>query len=358
MIIARAPARISFGGGGTDLESYYAAHGGLVVSAAIARYCYVRATEPPDRRIRLFSADYGVAQTFEPGMIPAPEQPLSLPKAAIGCFAGRGLCERGVDLVLSSDLPPGTGLGSSSAMAVALVRALAAYTGTAIDAAGAAALACAIEIDRLGMPIGRQDQYASAFGGLNSILFTASGVRVEPIELPPDAIAALSRRLLLFSTGQRRDSAGILRQQQRDSAGSPAVIESLHRIKGLALEIRAALLAGDLDRFGQLLDQSWQIKRCLSDKISSSAIDRWYATARRAGALGGKIAGAGGGGFLMLYCPPARQPALREAMARSGLSEMPFDFELAGARLLYQEGAAQPVPRAREAGAGSRPVVW
>jgi D-glycero-alpha-D-manno-heptose-7-phosphate kinase len=348
MVIARAPARISFGGGGTDLAAYYRAHGGVVVSAAIGRYACVRAEEPADRRIRISSADYGLWLEYDRGERPVVEQPLALPKAALDWFYDRGLRERGVELALSSELPPGTGLGSSSAMAVALVRALAAYLGLAMDARGAAELACAIEIDRLGMPIGKQDQYASAYGGLNTIVFAPAGVQVEPLGLPRNTLAALDQRLLLFSTGRQRDSAGILRQQQRDSSSNSAVIESLHRIKALAIEIRAALLEGDLDGFGRLLDQGWQQKRRLSSKISSAAIDRWYAEARAAGALGGKIAGAGGGGFLLLYCPPEHQPSLRAAMARCGLEELPFSFDMDGARAVDQPAEA---PLAREVGA-------
>ena len=350
VVVARAPARISFGGGGTDLAAYYRAYGGMVVSAAIARYATVRAAETADRRIRIVSEDYGLALEYDRGIRPALEQPLALPKAALDWFYERGLRERGVELTLRSELPPGTGLGSSSAMAVALVRALAAYLGIAIDASGAAELACAIEIERLGMPIGKQDQYASACGGLNTIVFATRGVQVDPLALPADTLAELDRRLLLFSTGRQRDSAGILGQQQRDSAGNPAVIEALHRIKVLAVEIRAALLESDLDGFGRLLDAGWRAKRDLSRKISSGAIDRWYAEACAAGALGGKIAGAGGGGFLLLYCPPERQHDLRAAMLRCGLAELTFGFDLAGARVLAPERPIEPA-LAREVGA-------
>lgn len=351
MIIARAPARISFAGGGTDLAAYYRPFGGVVVSAAIGRYACVMAAEPADGRIRISSADYGLALEYDRGVRPVVEQPLALPKAALDWFYDRGLRERGVELTLSSQLPPGTGLGSSSAMAVALVRALAAYQGMAMGAAGAAELACAIEIDRLGMPIGKQDQYASACGGINTLVFAAGGVQVERLELPHATIAGLDARLLLFSTGRQRDSAAILRQQRRDSATNQSVIESLHRIKALALEARAALLAGDLDTFGRLLDEGWQAKRGLSRRISSSAIDRWYAEARAAGAVGGKIAGAGGGGFLLLFCPPERQAGLRLAMARCGLEELPFGFDLRGACV---EESAGEMLLAREVGIPER----
>ena len=346
MVVVRAPVRISFGGGGTDLAAYYDRFGGLVVSAAIARYCYVVARQPADRTIRINSADYRIWETFAPGETPPVAEPLVLPKAALAWFAershGHGLCERGVDLFLSSEVPPGTGLGSSSAMAVALVRALAAYTGTPLDAAATtpaaqrevAELACWLEIERLDMPIGKQDQYASACGGLNQIEFTAGGVSVRPLAVGADVMTALGARLLLFSTGQSRDSAAILRQQRADTAAKPTVTESLHRIKALAGELGEALVAGDLDRFGQLLDLGWRQKRGLSGQVSSAAIDGWYDAARAAGALGGKITGAGGGGFLLLYCPPERQEAVRAALAGHGLRELSFDFDLAGVQVL------------------------
>src|SRR3989440_5621493 len=210
MVIVRAPVRISFGGGGTDLAAYYMRFGGLVVSAAITRYCYVVASEPPDGGIRISSADYRTWETYRGGEIPPIAQPLALPKAAIACFAGRGLCESGIDLFLASEVAPGTGLGSSSAMAVGLVRALAAHLHLPLDATAVAELACHVEIEQLGMPIGKQDQYASAFGGLNAIEFTAGGVSVMPLDVPADVVAALNARLLLFATGQTRDSAAIL----------------------------------------------------------------------------------------------------------------------------------------------------
>lgn len=332
MIEARAPVRISFGGGGTDLAAYYARHGGVVVSAAITRYSRVAAGPSADGGFAISSEDYGVAERFPAGEPPPVAGALTLPKAAIERFAP-ALRRCGVALSLSAEAPPGSGLGSSSAMAVALVAALSAYTGAHLGKAALADAACRLEIERLAQPIGRQDQYASAFGGINTITFSAGGVRVEPLALAPGVAGALSERLLLFFTGQQRDAASILRQQQADSGANLPVIESLHRIKALACQMREALLGADLDGFGALLDQGWQEKRRLSGRISSAQIDCWYEAARSAGAGGGKIAGAGGGGFLLLYCPPRSQPALRAAMETCGLRELPFDFDHAGAQI-------------------------
>ncbi len=333
MVIARAPVRISFGGGGTDLEAYYAQHGGLVVSAAITRYCYAIARPSIDGGIQITSSDYGVWQTYQPGVVPEVVEPLALPKAAIEWFAGRGLLDDGVDLFLTSAVPPGTGLGSSSAMTVALVRALAAFTGHQMSQAEVAELACEIEIERLEMPIGKQDQYASAFGGLNAIHFESDGARVEPVELSPSALDELNTRLLLFSTGRSRNSAKILRQQRDDtSRKKPVVAKSLHGLKAIAGELRESLLDGNIDQVGEMLDRGWQQKKRLSNKISSDAIDHWYRLAQENGAAGGKITGAGGGGFMLLYCDPEKHDAVRKALATEGLSELTFGFDLTGAR--------------------------
>lgn len=332
-VLARAPVRISFGGGGTDLAAYYEPYGGLVVSTTITRYTYVLARASRDRSIRIMSADYNISQTYRPGEPLPVDEPLSLPKAAIAHFAG-GLRECGVDLTLAADVPPGMGLGSSSAMAVSLVHALATYLGEPVGAATAADLACRLEIERLGLPIGRQDQYASAYGGLNAITFTAGGVTVERLPLSTDLRTALGARVLLFSTGRSRHSGSILRRQQADSAAKPAVIASLHHLKALAEAMRNALCAGDLDAFGNQLDEAWQYKKRLSGAISSDSIDRWYAAARAAGAQGGKITGAGGGGFLMLCCPVERQQAVRAVLAAQGLKELAFDLDTAGAGIV------------------------
>lgn len=338
--IARAPLRISFGGGGTDLEPYYARHGGFVVSATITRYAYVIAGPSGDGSLRLNSADFRQWERHE-GAVPVGGT-LSLPRAVLQHFRHR--LPGGVDLFLSAEVPPGTGLGSSSAMTVALIRALAAWTGEEMTAEQVASLACHLEIEELGLPIGKQDQYASAFGGLNAITFTADGVEVEPLELSPQVSSALSARLLLFATGRSRHSGHILREQRARTARSSSVINSLHRLKLLAQEMRHALCSEDLDRFGALLHTGWQYKKRLSSKISTPDIDRWYAAAREVGALGGKITGAGGGGFLLLYCPPERQPALRQTMAEFGLTELSFDFDQLGAHVVAGESA----PAARD----------
>jgi D-glycero-alpha-D-manno-heptose-7-phosphate kinase len=252
-------------------------------------------------------------------------------------FVDHGLGGHGVDLFIATEVAPGTGLGSSSAVAVGLVQALATFLGMSLSPAEVAEAASVIEIERLGMPIGRQDQYASAFGGLNTIEFMADGVTVRPLEIAPDLARELGARLMLFATGRSRNSASILHQQQEDTRANPAVVERLHRLKSLAHEMRQALFDEKLDDFGGLLDRAWREKRALSANISTGAIDRWYEAARAAGALGGKITGAGGGGYLLLYAAPERQPAVRQVMRDFGLQEMPFDFDYHGARVVGKD---------------------
>lgn len=331
--IARAPVRLSFGGGGTDLPAYYERHGGFVVSAAIGRYAMAVASPSWDGGIGVNSADYRGWLRWPAGAIPEAGEPLSLPRAVLGWFAERGMLAAGVDLFLASEVPPGSGLGSSSAMTVAMIRALAEFAGESMAAAQVADLASRIEIERLGRPIGKQDHYAASFGGLNAISFSSEGVTVEPVTLPPGVLECLEHRLLLFSTGLTRDSASILANQNASTSHDEATVRRLDGLKSLAHEMRSTLEAGDLDGFGALLDEGWRLKRSIHRAISSDAIDRWYATAREAGALGGKIAGAGGGGFLLLYAPAAAQPTVTDALRCEGLRPLAFGFDHAGASI-------------------------
>jgi D-glycero-alpha-D-manno-heptose-7-phosphate kinase len=216
-------------------------------------------------------------------------------------------------------------------MAVALVHALNADTGGCLATHEVAELACSLEIDYLGLPIGRQDQYASAFGGLNTIEFSTDGVTVTPLPAQRSTIRALDERLLLFATGTRRHSGTVLSQQHANVRANPASLEGLHRLKALAYEMCERLCHDDLDGFGELLHRAWLEKRQLSAGVSSPLIDSAYEAARANGALGGKIAGAGGGGFMLLYCPLPRQLAVRQALSRLGLIELPFHFDYDGA---------------------------
>lgn len=340
----RAPVRVSFGGGGTDLPVYYRQHGGFVLSATLDRYSYVAVRPNREPGIMVRSIDYGMQIGIpQDGIVPANE-PLRLPKAAIGWLVDRiGPLDRAhLQLTLRSDVPPGTGLGSSSAMAVALVMALTRLAGISLDAGPLAEAACDVEINRLGLPIGKQDQYAAAYGGLNAIEFTDE-VRVNRVNLSPSVLHELERRLLLFSTGRTRSSAMVLSEQRREAERSGPVIRSLHRIKELGRQMHGALLTAELEAFGELLHEAWTVKRGLSDKVSSSDIDDWYSTARRAGAVGGKLTGAGAGGHLLLFARPDAVEAVRQAMRTQKLAEVPVRFTTGGPQILTGPSSRSPL---------------
>jgi D-glycero-alpha-D-manno-heptose-7-phosphate kinase len=339
VIIARSPVRISFGGGGTDLESYYRHHGGVVVSTTIDKYFYCLISEAARDQLQLISADYRSILNLEVGGSPDWKGELALPRSIIHEFGLRP----GHTIFLASEVPPGTGLGSSSAVAVAMIRALGELTGRNMSVASIAELASEIEINKLGMPIGKQDQYACAFGGLNVYEFSADGVSVRPLRMKPRHRRQLAQNTMLFFTGTTHDAASILRQQNAASeANDEVVVGSLHEIKRLAYEIITALESGNLRRYAELLDESWQRKKSLASEISNSYIDDAYCAALSYGARGGKITGAGGGGFLMLYCEQVNQPAVRQAMLKRGLVPMDFGFTTSGAEVVVNSRTFAP----------------
>jgi D-glycero-alpha-D-manno-heptose-7-phosphate kinase len=353
VLIVRAPLRISFGGGGTDLPAYYERYGGLVVSTAIDKYVYVYLSENGAAGAQVMSADYQIFYQHHCGTPLTWTGELALPRAVLHEFG----IDRGVSVFLASEVPPGTGLGSSSAVAVALIQGLACYLGRPLAPMEAADLACRIELERLQAPIGKQDQYATAHGGLNAISFDREGVVVEPLRVAPDVVARLESRLLLFFTGTARNSAAILREQQRASAqGVTQTIEGLHRIKAMGLACRRCLEDRDLDGLGRLLDEGWREKRRLADGITNQQIDDVYDLAIARGALGGKITGAGGGGFLLLYCNEAKRNAVIQAMEQRGLRRMSFRFEPTGVSVSEIKWSASPADWARSVGSttGSR----
>ncbi|MCC7369108.1 MAG: GHMP kinase [Chloroflexi bacterium] len=327
MLIARAPLRISLAGGGTDLPAYYEEHGGLVISTTIDKFVYARVASNASRSAQIVSADYQTSYLHGRGTPMCWDGDLSLPRAVLHEMD----LHDGVSVFLASEVPPGTGLGSSSAMAVALVQVLAMYRDAPLTRQQVADLACRIEIEKLSAPIGKQDQYAAAFGGLNAIQFERGGVKVEPVRTPPGLLDRLSRRLVLFFTGTARSSATILRAQQAASAsGDPQALAGLHQIRGLATVCRGLLEQGDVDAIGELLHEGWMRKRSLTSGITTGQIDELYDTALAHGALGGKITGAGGGGFLLLYCRQGRKADVISAMTARGLRQMDFCFEPRG----------------------------
>jgi D-glycero-alpha-D-manno-heptose-7-phosphate kinase len=331
MLIARAPMRISFGGGGTDLEAFYGRYGGLVISTAINKYFYAIITTDESDDLQVISADYRSLFRHSPYSDLFWNGDLALPKAILHHFGIR----KGINLFVASEVPPGTGLGSSSAAAVTLVRALSTLVEQPMTKHQVAELASAIEIEKMGMPIGKQDQYASAFGGLNKFTFTREGVEVEPLKIAPTVKQTLERRLMLFFTGSSRESTSILKHQRKSTQErDESVLQALHNIKQVALDMQTALERGNLDEFARLLHYSWQEKRRLAPNLSTSTIDECYELALSCGAKGGKITGAGGGGFMLLYCPQERQEAVTSALEERGLKRMNFHFDQQGATVI------------------------
>lgn len=325
MIISRTPLRISFVGGGTDLRGYYRTPGrhGAVVSAAINRYIYITVNRKFDDLIRL---SYSKAELVD--SIDKIEH--NIIREAMRIVG----VDRGIELVYMADLPltsVGSGLGSSSALAVGVLNALYAYRGMHVSAERLAREACAIEQDILGHPVGKQDQYAAAFGGLNYIRFNSDEtVFVDPVIALPETKRRLNEGLMLFYTGINRYSTEILAAQ---SQGIAAKLDLHDELARLADRLRDRLCDNDFDALGEMLHEGWMVKSRLADGISTPKIEEWYARGRAAGAIGGKIAGAGGGGFLLFFCPPERQDAVKRAL--SDLVSAPVEIEPQGSKIIY-----------------------
>jgi D-glycero-alpha-D-manno-heptose-7-phosphate kinase len=326
MIVSCAPFRVSFAGGGSDIPAFYSRNRGAVLSCAIAKYSFIlihpffSATKYHLKYARTELVD-GVDEIQHPILREALHMQATDP---------------GIEIVSVADIPGGTGLGSSSAFTVALINALYAHRRIFAPKETLAREACTLEIERLGEPIGKQDQYAAAYGGINLIEFERhGGVTVQPLLLTPAISSELEGNLLLFYTGRQRDAREVLSHQVTAIENDDVVVSQMRRMVDLAYEMRDLLLAGDLDTFGLALHRGWQIKRGLSTHISTSDIDQMYAQARCAGALGGKLAGAGGGGFLLLYCPKPAQARVRAAL--HGLQSLEFRFDWGGARIGFAQ---------------------
>lgn len=336
MLIVRSPVRISFGGGGTDLPSYYERFGGCVLSAAINKHFYTVLEKRGDGKIQIISADLRTVETWQDiAQMDVRGHALEIPLAVLREF-GRNVS---VNLFLASEIPPGTGLGSSASVCVNLTKMLATYSHTTLSKYELAERAFHIARYVLGRPVGKQDEYASAFGGLNFITFHEDGsTHVEPLRLDPELIRELQSSLLLFFTGESHHSWTILKEQEESASKTcGSTVEYLHEIRKLAQPMKATLLAGELREFGVLLHEGWQVKKRLSPKISNARINDMYESALRNGAVGGKITGAGGGGFLLLFCPQNRHQDVRNALLGMGACEMGFEFDFQGAQVLAND---------------------
>lgn len=336
MLIVRSPVRISFGGGGTDLPAYYEQFGGAVLSAAINKYFYTILGKRTDGRIQVISSDLRVFETWHD--IHTKElggSALEIPLAVLKEVK----CDVGLDMFLASEIPPGTGLGSSASVCVNILKALTTYAHKPLSKYDLAEKAFHVARNVLKKQVGKQDEYAAAFGGLNYITFEPNGqTNVEPVEQDATLLHELESNLMLFFTGAARNSWTILQEQEastRQHSGS--TVNALHEVKALASAMRSALQRGELHQFGQLLHEGWQAKRRVSSRISTPRIDELYTLAIQNGALGGKITGAGGGGFLLLYCETENQPAVRQAMQCVDIREMGFGFDTQGARVIVND---------------------
>jgi D-glycero-alpha-D-manno-heptose-7-phosphate kinase len=339
MILTKAPFRISLAGGGSDLPAFYRKHTGVVVSTTIDKSMYIAVHPYFQDKIRIkYSRTEDVSNTAE---IQHPLVRECLRNMKIEC---------GMEIASFADVPAGTGMGSSSAFTVCLLHALHTLAGREPSAQELAETACHIEIDQVAEPIGKQDQYATAFGGLNRYRFHADeSVEVCPVACSEAIRKELNRRLMLFYVAGQREASSVLCEQSRNMA-DPAKFAAVVKLAALADELCAALEQSQLDSVGDILHQSWLLKSRLAHGITNSAIDSSYRLAREAGVEGGKLLGAGSGGFLLLCCRQEKQAQVREALAH--MQEMPFAMSCEGSGVLYNDGQNEPILVAR----GSVPI--
>jgi D-glycero-alpha-D-manno-heptose-7-phosphate kinase len=326
MIITRSPLRVSFGGGGTDLPSYYQDHGGFLVAAAIDKYVYITQHRTFQEEIIIKYSKLERVTAVDRIEHPIIREALKLV----------GVTDPHLELTSMADIPDGTGLGSSGSFTTALLKALHTYKKNLVSAAELAEQACDIEINRLGEPIGKQDQYIAAIGGITAFTFHQDGrVEYRPVRLSEETLFNLEDNLLLFFTGYSRSASAILKDQKvRSEQNDPAMLDNLHFTKDLGYKSLAALEAGNLSEFAHLMDVHWQRKKTRSAGMSNDRINEWYDCAVQNGALGGKLIGAGGGGFLMFYATDKTR--LRHAMRGKGLQEVRFRFDFEGTKVVAQ----------------------
>jgi D-glycero-alpha-D-manno-heptose-7-phosphate kinase len=325
MIITRSPLRITLGGGGTDLPSYYREHGGFLIAAAIDKYVYVTVMRPFTPGIYLKYSK--LEQVATPDEVHHP-----IIREAIRLV---GFKTPQVEITTLADIPAGTGLGSSGSFTTALLKALYAHRRRLLHPSELAEIACQIEIERLKEPVGKQDQYIAAYGGLTCFTFCRDGrVEAEPLKVSMETMFNLEDNLLLFFTGFSRNAGSLLADQDRRTAEHDReMLRNLHEVKELGTRSREALEKGDTMAFGNLMHEHWEQKKQRSGGLSNPQIDKWYDLGRKNGAIGGKLVGAGGGGFLMFYTEDHRR--LRSAMAAAGLEEIRFRFDFEGTKVLF-----------------------
>lgn len=326
LIVVRSPLRISLGGGGTDLPSYYSNYEGFLIAAAIDKYVYLMIHRTFEREILLKYSKIELVQSIEEVQHPIIREALRIANGD----------DLNLEITSVSDVPAGTGLGSSGSFTCALLMALHVYNRKIITKEEIAKEACHIEIDLLKEPTGKQDQYASAYGGINGFKFNRDGkVEVQPLKLTDDVLNSLEDNLLLFFTGYSRSASQVLREQDMKSREDDrSMIENLNFVKDLGLKSKKALESGDLEKFAELMNVHWEHKKQRSGSMSNARINSIYDIAMKNGAIAGKLVGAGGGGFLMFYTN--ENTKLRRAMIREGLREIPFSFDFEGTKVIVQ----------------------
>jgi len=327
MIIARSPLRISLGGGGTDLPSYYREHEGFLLAAAIDKYVFVTVMRPFTPGVFLKYSNLENVKTIHEIKHPIIREVLTM----------EGLEVPQVEIATLADIPSGTGLGSSGSFTTALIKAVYAHRRKLILPQDLAELACHVEIDRLQEPIGKQDQYIAAFGGLTCFTFHKDNrVTAKPLKISQETLHDLEDHLLLFFTGFSRSAGGILKDQKvRTQKNDAEMLKNLHTVKELGFRSREALEAGDCKKFGQIMHEHWEHKKKRSGGMSNPKIDEWYELGMKNGAVGGKLVGAGGGGFLMFYAGDRQR--LRQAMTQAGLEEVRFRFDFEGTKIVLND---------------------
>ena len=324
MIISRSPLRITLGGGGTDLPSYYKKNGGFIISAAINKYVYVTITRPFKEGIYLKYSKIEKVKKISQICHPIIREVLKLQK----------LKTPQIEITTLTDIPSGTGLGSSGSFTTGLVKALYAHKKKLIQPQDLAELACHIEIDKLKEPIGKQDQYISSYGGVNCFYFKKNGkVLVEPLKISHKSLVDLEDNLLIFFTGYSRNASDILKEQDKKTKKEEEkMLENLNFIKELGLKSKKYLESGNLNKFGELMNIHWEYKQSRSKRMTNKSISKWYNDGLNNGAVGGKLVGAGGGGFLMFYAN--NKEKLRKKMLQNGLEEVRFNFEFQGTHIV------------------------
>ncbi len=322
MIITRSPLRISIGGGGTDLASYYKQNEGFLISAAIDKYIYVTLTKPFEEGIYLKYSKIEKVKKIE-------EIDHNIMREALKIF---DQSPPQIEITTLADIPAGTGLGSSSSFTAALVKGLYSFHNELINTDQLAEVSCDIEINKLKEPIGKQDQYISAFGGITCFTFKKNGdVQVEKLNISENTLHDLEDNLLLFFTGFTRSASAILKdQKEKSEANDSEMIANLDKVKNMGYRIKDVLESGDIIGFGEILDEHWENKKKRSGGMSNSSIDNWYQLAKKNGALGGKLVGAGGGGFLLFYASDRNR--LRKCMQEKGLIEVRYSFDFEGTK--------------------------